>query len=753
MTIDTTKHDSKGPDLRRQASLEGDREDDFDIDIRKLFLMLWRRKTVVLSIMVVGFSLAAVLISTIQPRYTARSMILIEASNTPSSAEEIMSMISSLKIDNALMLSELEVLRSRTTARKVVKRLNLLSDPELNKALKPQKTTDSSGKKGRNFKALNLYQSELESLPAEIVEQQIDQVVTSFLTKLNVRSIPGSFVIRVEYTSVNPVQAARIANTIADLYIEARLEGKFKATQKVTDWLDKRLTSLREQVRSSELAVENYRAENNLARGTRTVMSAEQLSAMNAELANAKAQHAEAAARLQQITEMAQNPKKIESASEIVNSSLIQSLKRDEAALQRHLAELATRYGHKHPSIIVAKSQLIKMHSGIRTEMQKIAKSVENELHIAEARVASLEDSLDQVQGKRNEDNEAMIRLRELERDADSNKLIFDTFLETYKKSDKQEELQEPEARIISFAIPPSTASYPNKMMLLSLSAAVSLFIGLALSFFLEKLDNTFRSANQLERLVGFSCYALIPRLENMSRKEIGRYILTKPSSTLAESVRTLRMVLNLRTPSGAPKPKVVTVTSSFPNEGKTTLSTWIGRLAAKSGERVIIIDCDLRRPSINRSMGKDNETSIVDYLTKKKELDEVIYKDDESGVHVIYAAAVPNSALDLVSSERMERLVDSLSQVYDLVILDSPACLAVSDARVLAKLSDQTIYAVAWDKTPREVVIGGVKQFTDMGYNALSFVLTNVDIKRHVRYGYGDTVYYYGRHKEYYTN
>lgn len=739
-------------DLRLKNSGPTQTDDtEFDIDIRSLFLMLWRRKAVLLSVVLVGFSLAAVLVTTIRPQYTTRSMVLIETNNAPKSSSEVAALVSTLQIDNALMLSELEVLRSRSMANMVVTRLNLLADTELNNALKkPDQQGDNATTAA--FKDLNLFQEELASLPENVVERQRDLVVSNFLKKLRIKAVPGSFVIQIEYTSHDPIKAARIANAVADLYIEQRLEGKFKAAQKVTDWLDKRLSSLRNQVRSSELAVADYQAKNNLVEGTRTVISAEQLSAMNSALASAKAKRAEAEARLQQIQKASLDKKHFETAAEIVNSTLIQNLKRDEIALERKVSELSSRYGPKHPAMQDMKSQLRKIRQSILTEMDNIGKSIENELRVAEARVISLESSLDEIQGKRNEDNEAMVRLRELQRDADSNRLIFDTFLETYKKSDDQEELQEPEARIISYAIAPNKPSYPNKMMLLSLSAAVSLFIGLALSFFLERMDNTFRSAGQLERMLGFSCYALIPFLENVTRKQAGNYILSKPSSTLAEAVRTLRMVLNLRTPNDAEKPKVITVTSSLPNEGKSTLASWLGRLAAKSGERVIVIDCDLRRPSIHRTIGADNNTTLVDYLTKKKELDEVIQKDDESGAHIIYASSVPNSALDLISSDRMAKLIASLREVYDLVVIDSPACLAVSDARVLAKLSDQTIYAVSWDQTPREIVIGGVKQFTDMGYNALSFVLTNVNIKRHVRYGYGDTIYYYGRHKEYYN-
>lgn len=732
---------------------------DIDVDIRDLFLTLWRRKMVIMGILIIGLVLAMVALSFITPKYTARALVLIEAETGLPQSEELKALISNIRLDSTFILSEIEVIRSRSTARLVVERLKLMNDPEFNQFL-AQMAMQQANEDGNAlqktsqavFKNLNLYNDGLQNLPEEYLEIQEEDVITRFLNNLQVRSVPGSNAVQIQYQSIDPKKAALIANTVADVFIEQRLEEKFKATQKLTDWLDKRLKDLRNQVRSAEAAVQKYKAQKDLMEGIRTVASAEQLSQLNAELVEAKAKTAEAEARLSQVKNLAKNPKKIETAAEIVNSALIHSFKRDAARMAQRLADLSTRYGDRHPDIMKLKEEIADLRKVMQEEMQKIASSLGHELRVAKAREMALEEGISEIENVRLKEDVAMIRLRELEREAASSRLIFDKFLATYKRSDDQEELQEAEARIISYAAVPTKPSYPDRLLLLSLSSAISLFIGLGFAFLLEKLDNSFRSANQLEKTVGYPCYALIPSVENMPQKDVVNFILKRPSSTVAEAVRTLRMVLNLRPPKSGVKPKVVTITSSFPGEGKTTLSCWVGRLAAKSGEKVIVIDGDLRRPTVHRAMGRGNDTSIVDFLTGKLSLDDVIQTDDPSGVHVICAKSVPNSALDLISSDRMSKLIDSLKQVYDLVIIDSPACLAVSDARVLAKLSDQTVYAVAWDRTPREVVMGGVKQFTDMGYDPLAFVLTNVDVKRHVKYGYGDTIYYYGRYKEYYS-
>lgn len=728
-------------------------EGNMDIDVRGLLLMLWRRKMIVISVMLIGLSFATIITTFVQSLYTAKSLVLIEAYTQSDTNKEFQALINSQRFDTALILSEIEVIKSRNMARKVVERLNLMTDAEFNPRFRYDGDDAGGQKASSGFKKLSVYDSKSEEFPAEITEREIGGVISRFLSRVDVRAVSGSYAIQIGFTSENPSKAALVANTIADVYIEQRLDAKFKATRKLTEWLDRRLSGLRDQVRQSEQAVADYKQKFNITEGARTVMSAEQLSQLNSQLVVATAKLAETRARLSQVENVAKNARNIDSISEVVKSPLIQQFKRQEVSLEGRLSDLSTRYGPKHPDIVKLKSELKDLRSTIRSEMRKVADTIENEVKFSEARVQALEEGLSESQGRRHEDNDAMIKLRELEREAQSNQLIFDTFLETYKRADEQEELQEPEARVISYAIAPRTASYPNKLLLLSLSAAISLFIGLAIAILMEKLDNSFRSANQLEKSLSYPCFALIPSVENKSQQELTEYIVSKPSSTLAESVRTLRTVLNLRGRKDGTKPRVVTITSSFPGEGKTTLSVWLGRLAAKSNEKVIIIDADLRRPNIHRSTGRSNDVTLVDYLTGQKELDQVIQKDDASGVHMIYGRSVPNSALDLVSSDKMHKLVSSLAQVYDLVIIDSPACLAVSDSRVLANMSDQTIYAVAWDRTPREVVMSGVKQFSDMDYEDLAFVLTNVDVKRHVRYGYGDTVYYYGRYKEYYAD
>lgn len=760
--MNNTKSQNSNSQNSTRLQQDAGRMQDLEIDLKNFLLTLWRRKILILLVMLVCVGATFYFVNTVQPRFTSKALVMIE--NRVDPGPELRALISNMRIDTTLILGEAEVLKSRTLARQVIERLNLMNDPEFNPRLGAgQKVTaikdifggaEKSNIDNVGFKTLSVYTQEIASGAPEVSDTQIGLVVDRFLKHVDARPIPGSFVLQVEFTSQDPEKSSLIANAIVDTYIAQRLEQKFKSTQRLSQWLDERLESLREQVRSSENTIQQFRQENNLVSGARAEVTAQQLSEINSQIVLAKTKKAEAQARLNQIKGWIKNPSSIESTDAAQNSRIVQSLKSQEGEILNRISELSGRYGDKHPTMINTKAELDDVRNQMRQELRAVAQGLEADLRVADARVEAMQNSLDDVEGIRQTENQANIRLRELERELESNKVIFDTFLTTYKKSDDREKLQEAEARVISYATVPRFASYPNKPLFLSLSIAASFFLGIALALLLEKFDNAYKTSLQLEKETGYPCFGIVPLAEKIDKnKPLADYILSKPASNVSESIRTLRMVLNLRAKNKENRPKVIAITSSLPGEGKTTMSAWMSRVAAKSGEKVIVIDCDLRRPMLAEAFGKSPQNTIVEYLTGRATLDETIFRDPATNVHAIFARSVPNNALDLISKDRMRNLISALREQYDLVILDTPACLAVSDARLLASQADQTLFAVSWDDTPREVVNAGVKQFADFGYDGLAFVLTNVDIKKHSKYGYGDAVYYYSRYKEYYSD
>ncbi|MEM7617853.1 MAG: polysaccharide biosynthesis tyrosine autokinase, partial [Pseudomonadota bacterium] len=623
---------------------------DQDIDLRSLLLLIRRRWQVFVACILSGIALAMIIAGTLAPQYTARSIVLLEMQNTRSPMDNINQVLGT-KIDSSVIMNELEIMRSSTMASHLIRRLNLMADPEFNPRFrdleKNKERVDAA------FRNLSLYGSELQTFPREVFDEDLADVGRRILENLRVRALSGSYAIQIKFTSKDPSKAALIANKIADLYIEQRMEQKYRSTRRMTDILDKRLADLRNQLRVAEERVEQYRAKHNLLEGAQaTALSAERLSKLNEQLIAAKTDRAEAMAKLEQMQDMGMGSATAELLSGLTNAALLRELKSEEAALKAEISELSSRYGKKHPEMITRRDKLSELRKVRAEEIENLSGIIHDEVDYAEARIEVLEAELGHVTTQIHEDNAAMIGLREFEREAEVARLLFDRFLESYKRSDEQEKIQDADARIISYATVPPRPSFPNKKLIFAISLLLSAVTGLIVSVIFEKLDNSYRNGAHLEDDLAFPCYGLIPAVKNISKAELADYVLDHPSAAAAEAVRTLRMVLNLRAKDK--KPKVVALTSSFSGEGKTTLSLWLARLTAKAGDKVIVIDSDLRRPNLHVALGLPNEYSLVDYLSGDKALEDVVHKDQQSGAHMIFGQSVPHAALDLVTSEKL---------------------------------------------------------------------------------------------------
>ena len=688
-------------------------------------------------------------LSTLKPQYTAEALIKIEHVDRAVSSQGL---AHASNLDKADILSEVQVIKSSVIARSVIQKYGLVSDPELNPLLQRKQsseeraTTEQNALQNQKFKSLSLETKttsrSLNKQSFEVTDRIMNRIIHNFQKRVQVSQVAGSYVIKVEYTSASPEKAAKITSAIIDTYLDKPFEKELQTSENFADWLETRLATLQDQVRLSEEAVEAYRRERNLVIVTDDDIETQNVSALNAQLAVATAEHDQAVLRLA----------RVEAGSE-VNSNLVTQLKIRESDLQTELSALSKRYGRKHPLIINARGELKQLQNRIDDEIKISIKDVEREIEIAKEQMDLIQSNLDELEVERGQKNQDLVRLDELMREAETNRLIYEQFLETNKVSGQQKQLLKPAAQIISYATVPSIPSYPNKSLFMGVAAAAALFFATLVCLLLEKFDHVFRSATQIEHETGYPCFAMIPKMERMSKKDLADFIVTKPASSLAESVRTLRTVLKIRSGTEGEGARVLAITSSFPREGKTTLACWLARIAAKSGEKVIIIDGDLRRPAVDKMLEGKGSKTIVEYLTGRAKLENIIEKDTQTGLHKIYARSVPNSALDLIDSDKMKNLIGSLRQVYDLVIIDTPASLAVSDASVLALLSDYALYCVHWNKTSRKAVAAGMKKLTDMGHENVAFALTNIDISKYAKYGYGDTPNFHNHYNDYYQN
>ncbi len=664
-----------------------------------------------MGVTLLGFSSTALVIKNIKPVYTSHSQIIFNEK------------------DAIFIKTQKELIKSQAVVQSVIIDLELDSDPAFNII---KKTKNRSTK----FKEINPYETKLSSLSKEIIFDELDPLITHIRKNISSSHIADSYILDIEYRDHSPKNAAIILDKILENYI------KNMALNNLQNSNNQNIRTIHHLKKNLDTAKYNF------DKHTQKILLQEKydlLTKPTKEYESAQKRYANSVENLHQFINKNDNIFPNPNAAKVVNSPIVRTLKLEQINLNKHLKALSNHYGANHPRIITLKAQIDVVSNQINYEIQNITDRVTSEYNRAKSNLHDLKtidnSALLLVKKQEHEKLQALQdNLYKLQMSYDDYKNIYNNMKNNVPKA----------AQILTSATYPTNPSFPNSPKILMAGTLISFIASLIFALLSENFRNTFLSARQLEEYLNLPCFALIPRANKDKDKPLANYVMENPSSPTSEAVRALRLVLKLHADSKDISSKVITITSSFPGEGKTTLSSWIAQIAAKSGKRVILIDGDLRRPSVHRCFGKKNTLSLVEYLGGKNRLDEIVDTSNPFGLHVIYGRSVPNSALDLISSDKMDQLIRSLRKTYDLVIIDSPACMAVPDARALERYSDQLLYAVLWNKTSHQVVHNGISQFLKFGKPPIATVLTNINLKKHVQFGYGDSINYYDRYKEY---
>ena len=741
-----------------QLTAEVQQTDNTELSLSSFLNVLEVRRKLIISVTFLISLLALLTIYQLVPRYTATNQLLIGINSAKVvDIEEVLS--GGMKGDTAV-IGEMEVIKSRELAHKIIAHLHLDQYEEFNPKPKPPGFLDQfnpknwipeTWKESLGTKALDT------RTETEKQESQLNNLTNKFLSKVTVSQVKRSQVINIAVETQDPKLAAIIANEVADQYIVGQLQAKFDATKKATDWLNDQLGDLKQKLENSERAVENYRKNHNLVEVSKgTGVTQQQLSEINSQLISARAQRAEAEAKYQQVESITRNGQDIDSVAEVLNSGLISSLRGQEAEVQRKYSEMLVEYGARHPKMIQMQAELADIKAKIDTEVKKIAAGLRHSLDVARARENSLASSLQQMESKTAGNSQAEVELRALEREATANKVLFETFLGRFKETASTQGIEQADARVISFAEVPLGASFPKKNLMITVSILGALFFAIFLAFVLEILNPGIRSPEQVSQLFNLTTLGIVPKTVNINIPVL-QYLLEKPQSALAEALNTLRISLSLLNPDS--DVKSVLISSALPSEGKSTLASLLSRHSAAAGKKVVLVDADLRRPTIAKMFDLDKKTlGLTDLLMNHTlTLTDVLVKDSATGLSLLTRghAAFLNPS-DLFASQRMKALLEQLKQEFDLVIVDSAPIMAVPDSRILAGLVDKILFVVNWDTTPKKVVATALHIFAKDGHNNLAgIVLQKVNLEQYGRYGYGDSGYYYsyGRYKQYYTS
>ncbi|MGE5146038.1 MAG: GumC family protein [Candidatus Eiseniibacteriota bacterium] len=719
-----------------------------EAELKEILQKIWRRRRIIFGTVLTMLVLAGLVTWQLTPIYTSSALVLVEPRQ--SQVVNIAQVLSGLPADAETVNSEIQVIKSRHLARRVVEKMKLELDPEFNPTLRqPTLVTTTLGAIQSIFHRVGGTASD----PEVAAERERAAVVDNLRSRIKATNDSSSRVIDVSVGSESPVKARAILQTLTDLYLVDQLDVKFEATQRAAAWLNDRLSEVTRKVEISERAVEDFRRENGLIQGKDQVnLTTGQITELSSQLVVARTKVAEAEARLKQVQAVARSGSGADAVGEVLQSPLIQALRQQEAGVLRKQAELATKYGPKHPQMINVNAELADLRQKITIEVRNIIANLRTELEVAKAREASLGRDLSSMEQRVGGLNEKEVQLRALEREATANRTLLNTFLQRFKETSGQEGIQAPDSRIISAASLPTGASFPNVPLIMSLTLVSALILGVGLVFAIEQLDSGFRSMDQVEREMGVPALGMIPLLDTAKSGGLPpeQYCLEKPVSAYAESIRNLYVSLSL---SDVDKPpKLVLITSSVPEEGKSAVSLSLSRVVARSGQKVALIDCDLRRPAIHSRLNLPAKPGLVELLAHRAQFKDIVRVDKESGAHIIPAGELAPNPTDLLGSEQMQKLLADLSKVYDFVVLDCSPVLAVTDARVLARRVDKVVYVVQWEQSRRETAAFGLKQLQDAGGSVAGVLLTKVNVKKHAGYSYADSGYYHGRYQKYYT-
>ena len=689
-------------------------------DLREAIGFVWRQWMFISCILGATLVIGGVYVFTQTPRYTSTALVLLETQREKAARDETFLTEPNL-LDYATIESQFAILRSSVFLERVVEKLGLVSDPEFG-------------------------------------SRSVTATAGTLRGALTVGRSGQGYVVRIAVTSVDRARAARLANAIADAFVVEKLDARFDAVKRASGWLSDRLVELRKQLRESEEAVARFRDEHGFVQtGTNVSLNQQQLAELNAKVVAARSEVAEKRARLDLLASVEKKGGNILDMPDLLGDSSVRlsQLRQQETVASQKEAELIARYNDRHPQVVNVRAERRDLQRSIAEEIRRTATKIKNDYELAQSRSAAIDRTLQEVTGQSGADGMTAISLRELERTATVNKTMYEDFLQRLQVAKEQSTFEARESRVITPALPPDSPSYPQPSRFMAFALMIGLVLGISGAVLKDKLSGGFATPRQLEDMLDVP---LLSSINLMSRRDLvikGKPIKlpflpqVSPLSRYSESIRMLRTGIQMADVDEPPK--VIQVTSTVPNEGKTIIALSLALSAANSELKVLIIDADLRHTSTSNFFGLVKAQGLVDALLGNVQVNEVVHYDEEGKIWVLAAGTKSRNPADLLSSNRMKSLLDQCRHVFDLIIVDSPPLGPVIDPVILSQLVDKVVYVVRWASTARELVQQSLERLSRDKVAGVVFNLVNERAAQ--KYGKYAYQYYYGarNYKKYY--
>jgi succinoglycan biosynthesis transport protein ExoP len=715
-------------------------------EIGALVRVLKRQRRLVLKVAAGTLGVALLFIVTSIPQYTAESDILVDTRNTSKILDERVAMTpNDLGLDTSSVDSQVEILKSEKIAVAVIKELGLAQDPQFSRPsnLIPR------------FAAgiLDLLPSLGGTKAAEPDPQAPRKVVEGFLDRCDVKRVGLTYVLQVTFRSDDPFLSARIANAIAARYLNEQLQAKFEATQRASVWLQGRLAELKRAVNDAELLAYRYKVDNNIVVVDSTsnrLVTDQQVSEMTTQLSQLRPVTAQMEARYARIQEILSAGDATASVAEALDNQVVSRLREQYAQTAQREREWSKRYGSNHSAVVKLREEMDSLKKSLLAELTRIGATYRSDLEIAQSKTKDLERQVEALKAQASHVNEKQVTLRELEREATTFRTLYETYLERYKTALQQETFPLSDSRVLTMATPPRLKSHPKTALILILGGLAGLSIGAVIGLIRELSDQVFRAPPQIKSHLGVRCLGVIPAIASApptdfasgadprSRNPAGspqplarlRCAVDEPMSRFAETLRTTKLFVDKGLGNGPVK--VLGVISSTSGEGKSLVASNLAQLLAHMGNSVLLIDADLRSPSLSDSIAPMREFGLFEVLDSRVTLEQTVHTDPATKLEFLPASkslSNPHTS-DILGSEAMRRLIEATRRRYNYVILDLPPLLAlVADVQAVQKQLDGFLFIIEWGRTPFQTASNALSSLGGEEAQLVGAVLNKADV------------------------
>jgi len=692
--------------------------------------LLRRQSSIFMIVPPLALVMGMVYIFVAPTKYTAQADFITDTYKIQSfklqSLEQQPAAATAAAVDPLAVDTQVQILKSSGIAQAVLNDQHLIGDPEF------------TGERGSLFPPLIKMISRFFLTPRSPSTLDLNKTALDIFKKnLTIAREPGTYFLEIYYTSVDANRAATIANAVADAYVNSFLDAKYEAAQHAAIWLQKRSDELREQAVNAERAAVEYRTKNNIVDtggAEKKLVNQQQLSEFTTALIQAQAQTAEARARLDRANNIivAQSPtdRNIDPAtvSDSLHNDVITKLRNEYLALAEKKSEWAKRYGHGHLAVINLEEQMKDISDSIENELRRIVETYKSEYEISKSREDSARKSLSEIVLQSNATSEAQVTLHTLDSNAQTYRNIYENLMQRYTESIHEQTFPLSEARLITRATVPTKHSQPNVPLVVAISAVGGLMLAFWVSIFRDMSDHVFRDGSQIEAALKAECIGILPALKHIAKpfdapvhllqgsRRIARgrslpwHVIDTPFSRFSEAIRSIKMAADLFELSRSNK--IVGITSSLPNEGKSTLATALALSLASGHAQVLLVDCDLRNASLSRDLAPKAKAGLLEVLSGRAPVDAVVWKDalpNLSFLPVVMKSRIAHTG-EILGAVRTKQIFESLRENYDYVVVDLSPLGPVADVRATTAFIDSYIYVIEWGQTNIQIVKHSLK-------------------------------------------